>query len=135
MSLVIELAIDIARNNSITNIKTLLVNLADNYDSSYHYFLHEVEGKNSKISHNDCIHVIEFEYSSEYMRENIIQYIKAITRYKYIKIDCIYDDIGKINILYASKRYRMKSANLPTNLTNLNNSIDSRISEILNKLI
>ena len=76
MGLVIELAVDIARNNDVTNIKTLLVNLADYYDSSHHYFIHEVEGKNSRISHNECIHVVDFDYSIEHMRENIIKYVK-----------------------------------------------------------
>ena len=44
MGLVIELAIDIQRNNGVTNIKTLLANLADHHNSSYHYFMHEIEG-------------------------------------------------------------------------------------------
>ena len=135
MGLVIELAVDIARNNDVTNIKTLLVNLADYYDSSHHYFIHEVEGKNSRISHNECIHVVDFDYSIEHMRENITKYVKAITRHKYIKIDCIYDDCGKIKILYASKRYRMKSASPQPTLPEFNRSIDHKISEIINELI
>ncbi len=135
MSLIIELVVDIARNNAISNIKTQLINLADYYDSSYHYFLHEVEGQKSKIFHNECIHIVEFNYSTEYMRENIIKYIKAITRYKYIKIDCIYEDCNKIKLLYASKRYRMKSINSQLMLPKFNKSIDHIICEIINELI
>jgi hypothetical protein len=134
MGLVVELAIDIQRNNAVTNIQTLLVNLADNHNSSSHYFMHEIEGHKSTIDSNEYIHVVEFDYSNTNMKENIVKYIKNVSKYKFIKIDCIYEDSGNINIIHASKKYRMKTARDHPHLTDLNKPIDSKLREILQNL-
>jgi hypothetical protein len=134
MGLVVELAIDIQRNNAVTNIQTLLVNLADNHNSSSHYFMHEIEGHKSTIDSNEYIHVVEFDYSTDNMKKNIVKYIKNISKYKFIKIDCIYKDSGKIKIIHASKSYRMKTARDHPYLNNSNKPIDIKMQEILKEL-
>ena len=134
MGLIIELAIDIKRNNAITNIQTLLVNLADYYNSSDHYFIHEIEGHKSTIDSNEYIHVVEFDYSDTDMKENIVKYIKNVSKYKFIRIDCIYEDNGKINIIHASKKYRMRTARDHPYLTDFNKPIYSKLREILENL-
>jgi hypothetical protein len=134
MGLVIELAIDIQRNNGVTNIKKFLINLADHHNSSYHYFMHEIEGHKSIIDSNECIHVVDFDYSTDDMKENIVKYIKLISKYKFIKIDCIYDDNGKIKIIHTSKKYRMKTARDHPNLAEPNKPIEGKLYEILKEL-
>jgi len=134
MGLVIELAIDIQRNHGVTDMKLLLVSLADRHNSSDQYFLHEIEGHKSTIDSNEYIHVVEFDYSNTDMKENIVKYIKTVSKYKFIKIDCIYEDSGKINIIHTSKKYRMKTARDHPHLTDLNKPIDSKLREILQNL-
>jgi len=134
MGLVIELAIDIQRNNGVTNMQSLLVNLADHYNSSYHYFMHEIEGHKSTIDSSEYIHVVDFDYSTDDMKNNIVKYIKAVSKYRFIKIDCIYEDSGKIKIIHTSKKYRMKTARDHPYLTDLNKPIDSKLHKILNEL-
>ena len=98
----IELSFDIVKNSNVISIKQLLSDLAEKHNSKTNYFIHEIEGHSTTIDRNDCVNIVEFEITDKL---NIIRYIKDIIKIKFIKIDCIYQEKGKINVLYASKRY------------------------------
>jgi hypothetical protein len=109
MGLVIEISIDIKKNNKINEIKSFLSDLAEEYNSESDYFIYETEGINSRIERNDCIHVVEFNTpQTEFEKNNILNFIKKIISKKLTKLDTIYQDNGKINMIYNSleqKRY------------------------------
>ena len=102
MGLIIEVSFDICKNTNITCIKELLSNFAEKHSSKSNYFIYEIEGYSTIIERNDCINIVEFDNINEI---NIINYIRDITRIKFVKIDCIYQEKKSINLIYASKRY------------------------------
>ena len=63
------------------------------------------------------------------MKENIYKYIKNVLKYKFIRIDCIYEDSGKIKIIHASKKYRMRTTKDHPYLSDSNKPIDSKLHE------
>ena len=140
MGFTIELSVDIIKNRCVTNIKTLLSSLAEKYNSTSNYFIHEIEGHNNIINRNDCVHVVEFEtgISTEISAEiysNIINYIKAILQVKFIKLDTIYHDTGEINIIYASKRYSSTMSSHRKKSSKTNQPINyNKILELINKI-
>lgn len=99
MGLTIEISFDISKHSNITEQKKYLSNLAYQYNCISDYFIHEIEGHNTTIDRNDCIHVVEFIPS-----ENIKNYLKEILQQK-IKVDSIYSDDEDIRLIYASKNY------------------------------
>ncbi len=109
MGLVIEISIDIKKNNRISEIKSFLSDLAEEYNSESDYFIYETEGINSRIERNDCIQVVEFNTpQTEFEKNNILNFIKKIISKNLTKLDTIYQDNGKINMIYNSleqKRY------------------------------
>lgn len=103
MGLVIEISINIKKNNKINEIKSFLSDLAEEYNSESDYFIYETEGVNSRIERNDCIQVVEFNTpQTEFEKNNILNFIKKIISDKLTKIDTIYQDNGKINMIYNS---------------------------------
>ena len=106
MGLTIELSFDMCKNTKITQTKDLLSNLAEKYNASSSYFIHEIEGHGTIIDRNDCIQITEFETNLENQsHDNILNYIKHIMRLKFIKFDCIYREKGEYKLIYASKKY------------------------------
>jgi len=101
MGLTIELSFSITKHANITQFKQILSDVAEKYNSTSSYFIHEIEGHSRTIDRNDCIHIVEFDIS----QKNIVNYIKNIMRIKNVKIDSIYVDKKGINLIYASKKY------------------------------
>ena len=128
MGLVIEISINIKKNNKINEIKSFLSDLAEEYNSESDYFIYETEGINSRIERNDCIQVVEFNTpQTEFEKNNILNFIKKIISDKLTKIDTIYQDSGKINMIYNSleqKRY---------NITNNRSKDNKPIIDIVKK--
>tara|TARA_R110002073_G_scaffold270168_3_gene433527 strand:- start:8580 stop:8978 length:399 start_codon:yes stop_codon:yes gene_type:complete len=107
MGLVIEISIDIKKNNRISEIKSFLSDLAEEYNSESDYFIYETEGTNSRIERNDCIHVVEFNTPQiEFEKKNILNFIKKIISKNLTKLDTIYQDNGKINMIYNSLKQK-----------------------------
>ena len=95
MDLTIELSFDIGKNN-VTQTKSLLLNLSENCNAIISYFLHEIEGHRNIIDRNDCINIVEFG-----QKEDLINYLRTIEKYRFIKIDCIYNESKEVNLIYA----------------------------------
>lgn len=103
MGLVVEISIDIKKNNQVTEIKLFLSELAEEFNCESYYYIYETEGVNSKIERNDCIQVVEFNTpNTELEKNNILNFIKKIINQKYTKLDTVYQDSGKINMIYNS---------------------------------
>jgi hypothetical protein len=101
MGLVLEISIDVKKNNSITESNLFLSELAEKFDCYKEYFLYETEGYNSIIERNDCIHVIEFNNpETEKEKQNILKFIEIIIKKKQTRLETIYRDTGKIDIIY-----------------------------------
>ena len=132
MGITIELSVDIAKHKNVTETKTLLASLAEKYNSSENFFLHEIEGSNSIIERNDCIHTVIFEnIFLEEERINIINYLRHICKYKFIKIDCIYDDTKSLQIIYKSKKYQQIGIDNPIAIIKDKQLIGNKIQGIL----
>lgn len=114
MGLTIELSFSISKLSNVTQFKEHLSDLAEKYNSSSHYFIHEIEGHSTTIDRNDCIHHVEFPIS----QENILNYLKNIMRVKKVKVDCIYIDKKGTNLIYASKKYLL--------MMNVNKYLDNK---------
>jgi len=103
MGLVVEISIDIKKNNQVTEIKLFLSELAEEFNCESYYYIYETEGVNSKIERNDCIQVVEFNTpQTELEKNNILNFIKKIINKKYTKLDTVYQDNGKVNMIYNS---------------------------------
>ena len=114
MGLTIELSFDLHKHKNVTELKQLLSNLAEKYNSNTNYFIHEIEGRGTLIDRNECIQIIEFEIEPiEQMRVNILKYIKDIIQNEILTINCIYVEKGKCNLIYASRKYLLLTPNKP----------------------
>lgn len=101
MGLVIEVAIDLNKIAGISDVKYSLSEIAYNYNCIDEYYIYETEGYKSMIERNDCIHVVEFNIPlTKYEKINITNYIEKILQKKYIKLETIYKDDGKIEMIY-----------------------------------
>lgn len=101
MGLVIEVAIDVNKTACISEAKYFLSELAYNYNCIDEYYIYETEGYKSVIERNDCIHVSEFNIPLiECEKINITNYIEKILQKKYIKLETIYKEDGKIEMIY-----------------------------------
>lgn len=101
MGLTIEVSFCIYKNPNITQFKQYLSSLATKYNAISHYFIHEIDRHNTTIDRNDCIHVVEFQTT----QIKILDYIKTIMQNRNVKIDSIYQDKKRIDLIYASKKY------------------------------
>ena len=128
MEYTIELTIDLRKNPNITEIKQTLSDLAEKYNAISNYFMHEIEGHSVTIDRNDCIHTITFSSDNT---TNLIKYIKIVNKLKFAKIDCIYQDNGQTNIIYASKKYLVRKKIHPKISPKLNTKIPPVYNEIL----
>lgn len=130
MGLVIEISINIKKNNKINEIKSFLSDLAEECNSESDYFIYETEGINSKIERNDCIQVVEFNTpQTEFEKNNILNFIKKIISDKLTKIDTIYQDNGKINMIYNSLKQKQY------NITNNRSKDNKPIIDIVKKTL
>ena len=108
MGLVVEISIDIKKNNQVTEIKLFLSELAEEFNCESYYYIYETEGINCKIERNDCIQVVEFNTpQTELEKNNILNFIKKIINQKYTKLDTVYQDSGKINMIYNSANQKI----------------------------
>ena len=101
MGLTIEVSFCVCKNTNVTQFKEYLSSLATKCNAISHYFIHEIDGHNTTIDRNDCIHVVEFQTT----QTKILNYIKTIMQNRNLKIDSIYEDKKGIDLIYASKKY------------------------------
>jgi hypothetical protein len=112
MGLVVEISIDIKKNNQVTEIKLFLSELAEEFNCESYYYIYETEGINCKIERNDCIQVVEFNTpQTELEKNNILNFIKKIINKKYTKLDTVYQDNGKVNMIYNSVNQKSDKQN------------------------
>lgn len=112
MGLVVEISIDIKKNNQVTEIKLFLSELAEEFNCESYYYIYETEGINCKIERNDCIQVVEFNTpQTELEKNNILNFIKKIINQKYTKLDTVYQDNGKVNMIYNSVNQKSDKQN------------------------
>ena len=101
MGLVIEVSIDIKKTTCISDAKKYLSEMAYNFNCSDEYYIYETEGFNCIIERNDCIHVSEFNIPlTECEKINIANFIEKLLKKKYIKLETIYKEDGKIEMIY-----------------------------------
>ena len=65
MGLTIEISFSVSKNANVTQLKQYLSDLAKKYNARSNYFIHEIEGHNTIVERNDCIHVVEFQWHKE----------------------------------------------------------------------
>jgi hypothetical protein len=107
MGLVIEISIDIKKENQITENKSFLSQLAEKYNCESYYYIYETDGINSIIERNVCIQVVEFNTPETTLeKNNILNFIKKVISNKLTKLDTIYQDNGKINMIYNSLKQK-----------------------------
>lgn len=112
MGLVVEISIDIKKNNQVTEIKLFLSELAEEFNCESYYYIYETEGINCKIERNDCVQVVEFNTpQTELEKNNILNFIKKIINQKYTKLDTVYQDNGKVNMIYNSVNQKSDKQN------------------------
>ena len=127
MGLTIELSFSINKVSNVTQFKEHLSDLAENCDSSSHYFIHEIEGHSSTIDRNDCIHHVEFISSKQ-----ILNFLKKIMQIKKVKVDCIYIDKKRLQLIYASKKYLLMNKNsLSKPISSPNPIINSNLLQLV----
>ena len=112
MGLVVEISIDIKKNNQVTEIKLFLSELAEEFNCESYYYIYETEGINCKIERNDCVQVVEFNTpQTELEKNNILNFIKKIINKKYTTLDTVYQDNGKVNMIYNSVNQKSDKQN------------------------
>ena len=129
MGLTIEVSFNVCKNSNVTSIKQLLSDLSEKHNSINSYFIHEIEGRSTIIDRHDCINIIEFDQIDI---NNAINYIKDINKLNYIKIECIYQDKGVVNIIYASKKYLL---NANSSIVNYKPSSPNEIIELIRNTV
>ena len=72
MGLVIEISIDIKKENQITENKSFLSQLAEKYNCESYYYIYETDGINSIIERHVCIQVVEFNTPETTLEKNNI---------------------------------------------------------------
>lgn len=129
MGLTVEVSFNVCKNSNVTSIKQLLSDLSEKHNSINSYFIHEIEGHSTIIDNHDCINIIEFD---EIDINNAINYIKDINKLNYIKIECIYQDKGVVNIIYASKKYLL---NANSSIVNYKPTSPNKIIELIRNTV
>ena len=110
MGLVIEISIDIKKESQVTENKSFFSQLAEKYNCESYYYIYETDGINSIIERNVCIQVVEFNTPETTLeKNNILNFIKKVINNKLTKLDTIYQDNGKINMIYNS--FKQKNIN------------------------
>jgi hypothetical protein len=97
----IELAFNILKNSSVTELQDNIKTLASNYGCKYCYNDYEYEN-NVKYIRRHCIITLNFEDSNTNF---LVEFLKKIKKMEGLYIELIYDE--ELNtILYASKYYQ-----------------------------
>tara|TARA_Y100000389_G_scaffold157418_3_gene158550 strand:- start:3515 stop:3919 length:405 start_codon:yes stop_codon:yes gene_type:complete len=132
MGLVIEISVNIKKISDVNSVKIFLSELAINHNCLTEYYQYETEGINNFIERSDCIQVVEFEEPlNEKEIKNITKYVNKIERNKYLKIDTIYKDSGKIKKIYSSRNYENLNMNYDYNFIQNNKPITLLVKESL----
>ena len=102
----IEVSFNLNKNSNVTEIQTMISNLAEkngcqfsNIDYEYDYI--------SKFKRNHCVITINFQKKDIL---NFIEFLKKIKNYNFIFIESIYSD-NKCKIIYASQYYKSQKVN------------------------
>ena len=112
MGLFVEISVDVTKNSNVSQIKLFLSELAKTHNCNSEYYIYETEGTNSKIERNECIHTVEFNIPlTESERLDIIKYITKIKNIKYTKLETIYKENGKIDVIYNSQKSEFINSN------------------------
>jgi len=129
MNYIFELSVDIRKNSNISEIKDIIASIAFDYNANINNFIYETEGHGNKIEKNDYICILSIDDNIN----KLIEFIKIITKIKYIHIDCIYSENNKIAMLYKSKKYQYKDDVL-TIQPNTKIDIKDKQNELCNKI-
>ena len=98
MGYTLELSLNLHKYGNYTEINNTITEIAaiNLCNSIYHFF--EVEGS-KQVDRSHCIFVISFDNHTD-----CINFLKSIKKYRYLKLETIYDNSSKI--IYASSYYR-----------------------------
>ena len=97
----IEVSVNLNKVTNLTEIKSMLLNKAEECKLEDFYIIYEHIGKNRQIYRNHCVIVFLFIENDELLAD-FIRYSKNI---KYTSIECVGLDKGKFELIYASKKY------------------------------
>jgi len=97
----IEVSVNLNKVTNLTEIKSMLLNKAEECKLEDFYTIYEHIGKNRQIYRNHCVLVFLFIENDELLAD-FIRYSKNI---KYTSIECVGLDKGKFELIYASKKY------------------------------
>ena len=137
MGYAIEISFDVCGKPSWENHLDERKALADSMECSAQYFINEIEGQRHRINRNECIHVVLFDVDKF---EQLINYIKFIRKNKENYIECVYNDQGPSEILYASPKYIKKMDKNDAKLIKkriknkiINSEIEEKILDVMRK--
>tara|TARA_Y100000816_G_C25940567_1_gene490551 strand:- start:153 stop:578 length:426 start_codon:yes stop_codon:yes gene_type:complete len=102
MGYIIEVSFDIRKNGNCS-FKNEIFQCAENLNCTTYYMDYEFEGQNRQMKRSHCILYIIFE--DEYV-ENLMKFIRYVKTKKHTYIECLYEDNGINNIIYASPVYQ-----------------------------
>ena len=102
MGYTIEVSFDM-RKHTDTSFKNDIFECADNLNSTIYFADYDFEGKNRQIKRSHCILYIFFE---DDCIDNLIEFIRYVKTKKHTYIECLYEDSGINNIIYASSVYQ-----------------------------
>jgi len=135
MTYQLELSVNLNKVTNLSEIKSLLINKAEECKVEDYYTMFEYFGKNRHIYRNHCILTFLFTENDELLAE-FINYSKKI---KNISIESVGLDKGLFKLMYASKKYlNMMEKQFVDNYINLKKKKklykqDSIIYKVLNK--
>ena len=131
MGLIVEISIDILKNQNLTDLTLFLSQLAIINNCNSEYYIYETDGYNSKIERNVCIHVVEFDSPlTNFEKKIFINYIIKIINNKNVNLDTIYKDDGSIDMIYNCIKSEINKANGKEKIIR-NKPIINRIKELI----
>ena len=101
MTYQMEISVNLNKVTNLSEIKSLLINKAEECKVEDYYTMFEHFGKNRHIYRNHCILTFLFTENDELLAE-FINYSKKI---KNISIESVGLDKGLFKLMYASKKY------------------------------
>ena len=102
MGYTIEVSFDM-RKHTDGSFKQDILQCAENFNCTTYFVDYDFEGKNRQIKRSHCILYIFFE---DDCIDNLIQFIRYVKTKKHTYIECLYEDGGINNIIYASSVYQ-----------------------------
>ncbi len=101
MTYQIELSVNLNKVTNLSEIKSLLINKAEECKVEDYYTMFEYFGKNRHIYRNHCILTFSFEDHMELVSE----FIRFSKKMKTIHIESVSYDNAVFKLIYASKKY------------------------------